>query len=119
MVLAAIATYFFKTPLVFPIVLLGAGLITAFNYKAHPREERKKFDVSWSNFFLWAGVFIFAALLGWAAKGIPELTLPVRLFENFYRNGSLIFGGGHVLVPLLFTEFVEFKHYLSSEEFLV
>ncbi len=122
MVLAAIATYFFKTPLVFPIVLLGAGLITAFNYKAHPREERKKFDVSWSNFFLWAGVLIFAALLGWATKGIPELTLPVRLFENFYRNGSLIFGGGQVLTPMLYTEFVQYSkplhHPISHDEFL-
>ena len=42
----------------------------------------------------------------------------MRLFENFYRNGSLVFGGGQVLAPLLYTEFVEFKHYLTSEEFL-
>jgi len=40
------------------------------------------------------------------------------LFENFYRNGILIFGGGQVLVPLMYTEFVEVKHYLSSSEFL-
>ena len=40
------------------------------------------------------------------------------LFENFYRNGSLIFGGGQVFVPFLFSEFVELKHYLSSAEFL-
>ena len=122
MVLAALATYFFKTPLVFPIVLLIAGLITAFNYKAHPREEKKKFDVGWSNFFLWAGVLIFAALLGWATKSIPELTLPIRLFENFYRNGSLIFGGGQVLTPMLYTEFVQYSkplhHAISHDEFL-
>lgn len=122
MVLAAAATYFFKTPLVFPVVLLAAGLITAFNYKAHPREEKKKFDVSWSNFFLWAGVLVFAALLGWATKSIPELTLPVRLFENFYRNGSLIFGGGQVLTPMLYTEFVQYSkplhHPITHDEFL-
>lgn len=122
MILAATATYFFKTPVVFPIVLLVAGLITALNYKAHPREEKKKFDVSWSNFFLWAGVLIFAALLGWVTKSIPELTLPVRLFENFYRNGSLIFGGGQVLTPMLYTEFVQYSkplhHPISHDEFL-
>ncbi len=46
--------------------------------------------------------------------------LPIRLFENFYRNGSLIYGGGQALVSLLFTEFVAFKkkQYLSAEEFL-
>lgn len=120
MILAGVATYFIKSPIVFPLVLLIAGLVTALNYKAHPREEKKKFDVAWSNFFLWAGVLIFAALLGWATKSIPELTLPVRLFENFYRNGSLIFGGGQVLTPMLYTEFVQYapKQYLTSEEFL-
>ncbi len=120
MIFAGVATYFIKSPVVFPIVLLIAGVITALNYKAHPREEKKRFEISWSNFLLWAGVLIFAALLGWATKGIPELTLPIRLFENFYRNGSLIFGGGQVLTPMLYTEFVQFapKQYLTSQEFL-
>jgi chromate transporter len=40
------------------------------------------------------------------------------LFENFYRNGILVFGGGQVLVPFMFTEFVEMKHYVGSSEFL-
>src|SRR5690606_8568514 len=43
---------------------------------------------------------------------------PIRIFENFYRNGSLIFGGGQVLVPLLYTEFVEFKKFITSDEFI-
>ncbi|HKU00936.1 MAG TPA: chromate efflux transporter, partial [Paraburkholderia sp.] len=33
-------------------------------------------------------------LLGWAAQG-------VRVFEAFYRSGALVFGGGHVVLPLL------------------
>jgi chromate transporter len=119
MILAGVATYFVKSPVVFPVVLLVAGLITALNYKAHPREEKKKIDVSWANFFLWAGVLIFAAILGGLTKSFPQF-LPVRLFENFYRNGSLIFGGGQVLIPMLYTEFVQYapKQYLTSEEFL-
>jgi len=44
--------------------------------------------------------------------------LPIRLFGNFYRNGIIIFGGGQVLVPLMYTEFVDVKHYLSGQEFL-
>jgi len=119
MLLAGIATYLSKSPVVFPLILLVAGLITALNYRAHPRQEKQKFDVSWANFFLWGGVLVFAALLGAATKSFPEF-LPVRLFENFYRNGSLIFGGGQVLTPMLYTEFVQYapKQYLSSEEFL-
>jgi chromate transporter len=115
MVAAALASYLIKTPLVFPITLLVAGSITAFNYRRHPRQEKKKMDIPWANFLLWAGVFVFAAVLGGITKA-----LPIRLFENFYRNGSLIFGGGQVLTPMLFTEFVQYapKQYLSAEEFL-
>ncbi|WP_109832957.1 chromate efflux transporter [Reichenbachiella versicolor] len=113
MLLSSIASFFFKTPYVFPIIILIAGCITAIDYKRHEREEKNKIDIQWSNFFLWAGVLVFAALLGTVTewKGI-------RLFENFYRIGSLIFGGGQVLIPFMYTEFVEFKEYLSSEEFL-
>jgi chromate transporter len=119
MVLAAVASYFIKTPFVFPVILIVAGCITAFNYKAHPREPKRKFNVVWSNLILWVGVLIFAAILGSLTKTKPEF-LPIRLFENFYRNGSLVFGGGQVLTPMLYTEFVQYapKHYLSSEEFL-
>ena len=58
--------------------------------------------VNWSNLLLWAGVLVIAAALGGITKA-----LPVKLFENFYRSGSLVFGGGQVLAPLLYTEFVE------------
>lgn len=119
MVMAGVASYFIKTPFVFPVTLLVAGVLTSFKYKAQPKEEKKPIQLAWSNFFLWAGVLIFAAVLGGLTKKVPEL-LPIRLFENFYRNGSLIFGGGQVLTPLLYTEFVQYapKQYLSSEEFL-
>ncbi|MBK5280056.1 MAG: chromate efflux transporter [Bacteroidia bacterium] len=116
MVIAGVASYFIKTPFVFPIILMIAGIVTAFDYKAHPKVEKKKFDVTWSNFLLWAGVLIFAAVLGAITKAQPIL-----LFENFYRNGSLIFGGGQVLTPMLFTEFVQYPklyHPLSPQEFL-
>ena len=43
---------------------------------------------------------------------------PIRLFENFYRNGSIVFGGGQVLAPVLYTEFVEFKGLIRSDDFL-
>ncbi len=119
MVAAGVASYLIKTPFVFPITLLAAGAITAFNYKAHPREPKKKFDVTWANFSLWISVLILAAILGSLTKNTPSL-LPIRLFENFYRSGSLIFGGGQVLTPLLYTEFVQYapKQYLTNEEFL-
>lgn len=114
MVIAAVLSYFFPSPYVFPFLLFAGGIITSSRFKSLEKiENKKKIRIDWSNFLLWVGVFVLAAVLG----GITR-SLPIRLFENFYRNGSLIFGGGQVLIPLLFTEFVEFKNYLSSEEFL-
>ena len=113
MIFSAIASFVFKSPYVFPSLIILGGLITTINYKKHSIEEKEKLRINWSNLILWVMVLIFAAGLG----GITQY-LPIKIFENFYRNGSLIFGGGQVLVPLLYTEFVEFKNYLSSEQFI-
>src|SRR5690606_18030414 len=56
---------------------------------------------------------IGAALLGQITKDRFIL-----LFENFFRNGSLIFGGGQALIGLFHKEFVVFKEYLQEDEFL-
>ncbi|SFU64602.1 chromate efflux transporter [Pontibacter akesuensis] len=113
MVISAILSYFFSSPWVLPVLLLAGGAITALRFKQHPLEKDKKLKIQWANFILFVAVLVSAALLGHYTS-----SLPVRLFENFYRNGSLIFGGGQVLVPLLYSEFVDFKHYLTGEEFL-
>lgn len=114
MVIAAVVSYFLRYPWIFPILLLAGGVITAMKFQQQPKQEEKEgLKIDWRNFILWAGILILAALLGNILAYKPLL-----IFENFYRNGSLIFGGGQVLIPYLHTEFVEFKNYLTSEEFL-
>ncbi len=114
MVLSAFVSFFYSSPYIFPIMLLFGGLSTSIKYKNQPKvDEDKSFQIKWSNFYLWGGVLVVAALAGALTQ-----YKPILLFENFYRNGSLIFGGGQVLIPYLYTEFVDFKHFLSSEEFL-
>jgi len=104
MIIAAVVSYYIQTPYIYPVIILGAGLVTSMKFRAQPKETKQKLKVNWANLLLWAGVLIFAAALGGITKA-----LPVKLFENFYRNGSLVFGGGQVLAPLLYTEFVELK----------
>jgi len=112
--ISAFVSFFYSSPYVFPILLIIGGLSTSIKYKNQPKMERDEpLKIKWANFYLWGGVLVGAALLGAITKD-PS----VLLFENFYRNGSLIFGGGQVLVPYLYTEFVDFKQFLSSEEFL-
>jgi chromate transporter len=41
----------------------------------------------------------------------------LAMFDSFYRSGSLVFGGGHVMLPLLQQEVVP-TGWLSNEQFL-
>ncbi|WP_246315238.1 chromate transporter [Paenibacillus foliorum] len=41
----------------------------------------------------------------------------VAIFDSFYRSGSLVFGGGHVMLPLLEKEVVP-SGWMSQEQFL-
>ena len=41
----------------------------------------------------------------------------IAMFDSFFRSGSLVFGGGHVVLPLLEREFVP-GGWLTSEQFL-
>ncbi len=108
-------TYLFPSPYVAPVLLLVGGLLTAVRYRsAQEAQAHHPMQIEWANFLLWIGVFVAAALAGRLTQ-----SLPIRLFENFYRNGSLIFGGGQVLLPLIYNEFVVFKKYLNSQEFLL
>jgi chromate transporter len=42
---------------------------------------------------------------------------PVALFDGFYRAGALVFGGGHVVLPLLHTTVVD-PGWVSDDRFL-
>jgi chromate transporter len=103
----------FHSPYIFPLVLVLGGVVSSFNYRDFPRQTKHKFVIPWANFHLYWGFLLLLALLGHFTDYFP-----IRLFENFYRNGSLVFGGGHILAPVLYTEFVEFKQLISPEDFL-
>ena len=41
----------------------------------------------------------------------------IAMFDSFYRSGALVFGGGHVVLPLLESEVVP-SGWVSKETFL-
>lgn len=114
MMLSSILGFFFRSPFVPPILLIVSGVATTFKYKRIQHEVNSQpIEVRWANLILFFVVLIVTLVLGETTKYVP-----LRLFESFYRNGSLIFGGGQVLIPLLHNEYVEVKKYLTSQEFL-
>lgn len=122
MFVAAIAVYFFiKTPWVFPIILVVGGVVTNFGNKGAPKKEVKRRKIKWTNLWLFAFVFIVAGFLSETARKQQwENRRAFNLFENFYRFGSLVFGGGQVLVPMMYEQFVirEKTQYMTGEELL-
>jgi len=114
LVISGAVSFFYQEPYVAPLLLLGGGMLTASKFKEKQIDKtREPLQIDWANFILFTAIFIVAALLGHFTD-----SKILRLFENFYRNGSLIFGGGQMLIPLMFKEFVQFKQYLTAEEFL-
>jgi chromate transporter len=116
-----IATLILQNAYAFPLLVLLGGIISsAMETQPQENELRVKLysNVNPNKVAYFIGILLFFAALGAIINQTSPFSLPIRLFENFYRNGILIFGGGQVMVPLMYTEFVEVKHYLSNSEFL-
>ena len=113
LIISIILAYLYPSPYMTPVLIVSGGVAASLNFKKHEKMDRGPIKITWRPLIFWISVLIAAAVVGKITN-----SLPVRLFENFYRNGSLVFGGGQVLIPILYNEFVEFKNYISEQEFL-
>jgi chromate transporter len=65
-----------------------------------------------------AALIVFGGLLVvLPALASSSQSRPIAVFDSFYRSGSLVFGGGHVVLPLLRAEVVP-KGWLGDDQFL-
>ncbi|MBL7738158.1 MAG: chromate transporter [Chitinophagaceae bacterium] len=106
-IISSAATYFFfKLPVIFPALIILAGLATNISRKRIPQVEQKPKKIRWWNFWLFGIIFIAAGIVSETAKkeSWPNRK-PINLFENTYRMGSLVFGGGQVLMPMMYEQF--------------
>ncbi len=117
-IISSLLTVVFQNAYVFPIVIVMGTIGSILFGKGEISYEKNPVPFNWKKLIPFFGILILFALLGAVINRGSFFSLPVRLFENFYRNGIMIFGGGQVLVPLMYTEFVEMKQYLTSQEFL-
>ncbi len=97
----------FNAPWVFPLLILLGGFATSLSSKRIPQIEAKPRKIKWGNIWLFAIVFITAGVLSETARkqDWPNRRA-INLFENTYRFGSLVFGGGQVLIPFMYEQFV-------------
>lgn len=107
-VIATVATFLaFKTPWVFPILIVIAGIATNFSDKRIPQKGIPPKQVKWGNLLIFLVLFGIAGYLSeTATKQNWENRKVFNLFENNYRFGSLVFGGADVLMPLMYEQYV-------------
>ena len=113
MILGAVATWFIRDPWIFPLVLVIGGAVSIMIARESDIWTRVRLDPPWR----YLGLFAFFALGGIVLATLSGNRLVV-LFENFYRYGYLVFGGGQVVVPLMHSELVQIREYMTNEEFL-
>jgi len=66
---------------------------------------------------IFAWVVFFALLIGLPLLSRSVQSHALALFDGFYRSGSLVFGGGHVVLPLLRAEVVP-RGWIDDSSFL-
>lgn len=119
---AIITFLFFKSPWVFPIVIILGGIATNFSDKRFPKTENiRPRHIRWTNIWLFVLIFIIVGFLSETARKQQwENRKVFNLTENTYRFGSLVFGGGDVLMPMMYEQYVvrEKTKYMNKEEFL-
>jgi len=103
-----LTTIFFKQPWIFPLLIVVAGIATNFSSKRIPAyTELKPKIIHWKNLWLFVFIFVLAGLLSETArKNEWQNRNAFNLFENFYRFGSLVYGGGDVLFPMMLDQYV-------------
>jgi chromate transporter len=109
MLVALVLTYLlFKTPWVIPALIISGGIATNFSSRRIPEKEViKPKQIRWTNIWFFVLIFVVAGFLSETArKQNWEHKKPYNLFENFYRFGSFVFGGGDVLIPLMLDQYV-------------
>ena len=62
-------------------------------------------------------ILFFALLLGLPVLRLIVHSQTLALFDTFFRVGSLVFGGGHVVLPLLQSEVVP-AGWVSNDQFI-
>ncbi|MFB1082840.1 chromate efflux transporter [Jeotgalibacillus sp. JSM ZJ347] len=116
--LALSVTLLWQTTISQVVAIVIAGIAGFFLFKGDTSDENPEFKFPVSKMTGAALLTLFFALLA-ILPIAREITTAnwIAMFDSFYRSGSLVFGGGHVVLPLLEREFVP-TGWLTEEEFL-
>jgi chromate transporter len=97
----------FKTPWAIPLVIILAGVATNFSKKRIPNDGAAPKAIKWGGLVIFISLFMIAGFLSeQASRQNWQYRKVLNLFENNYRFGSMVFGGGDVLMPMMYEQYV-------------
>ncbi|MFC5733166.1 chromate efflux transporter [Cytobacillus gottheilii] len=116
--LAVVTAVLWQTTMTQILIIIIAGIIGFFVYKNVTEHKETSLHVPVSKKFALLSLVMFFAILVLLPIINQIFTAEwITVFDRFYRSGALVFGGGHVVLPLLEMEFVP-SGFLSEEAFL-
>ena len=117
-VLATIAALLAPTP-VTQVAIIAAGALAGLAVlRSQENHEHSRLPVTIGRGWAIAALALFAALLvGLPLAAAVGSSHALDLIDSFYRTGALVFGGGHVVLPLLQAEVVP-TGWVGEEPFL-
>ena len=97
----------FKSPWTIPVVIIVAGIVTNFSQKRIPNDGAAPKTLKWGAFFIFIFLFLAVGIVSEeATRKNWEQHKMINLLENNYRFGSFVFGGGDVLIPMMYEQYV-------------
>jgi len=98
--------------------IVFGGIIGSIFFTGAHNDDRARLPIALSR---WAGagllVVFFILLIGLPLAAALQPSQALKLADAFYRAGSLVFGGGHVVLPLLQASVVP-PGWVSNDAFL-
>jgi chromate transporter len=116
--LAAIAMLAYPTAVGQVLIIVLAGLIgwRWLPESSAPRDPGMRLSIGhWGAAVAW--VLFFGLLIGLPLANQWVHSEALAVFDSFFRVGSLVFGGGHVVLPLLQAEVVP-PGWVTNEQFV-
>jgi len=97
----------FKSPWTIPVVILLAGMATNFSQKRIPTDGAAPKAIKWGGLFLFIFLFLATGIISEEATVKNwQQHKTINVFENNYRFGTFVFGGGDVLIPMMYEQYV-------------
>ena len=119
-VISAVISLTVTTPFTAIIIIVISGIV-GWKFLQVPGMESTRVTIS-NRIKPWVGVVTLVTFFG-LLIGLPLLrqlfdtNQTLSIIDSFYRSGSLVFGGGHVVLPLLQSEVVD-TGWIAKETFL-